>query len=136
MPRLDLSEDGDSFLDLRLIQGEKCLGAEVSLRLPAVRGRSVIVLHNVISWGEDVQAAREFFDGIVSRRLWECELSKKSGFFSIRWPYGAENALFSAAWHDEYGDIDYHTYVSVDDARRFQEAVQTAWHSLECPCKG
>lgn len=130
MPRLELSEDGDSFLDLRIVQNEEGFGAEIGLRLPAVRGRSVVVLHDVISWGEDVHAAREFFDGIVLRRSWECALSEKAGFFSIRWPYGSENALFSAAWHDEYGDIDYHTYVPADGAGRFQEAVRAAWEPL------
>lgn len=130
MPRLNLSEEGDSFLDLRIVQNEEGFGAEIGLRLPAVRGRSVVVLHDVISWGKDVHAAREFFDGIVSLRSWKCKLSEKAGFFSIRWPYGSENALFSAAWHDEYGDIDYHTYVPADGAKRFQAAVQAAWEPL------
>jgi len=130
MPRLNLSEEGDSFLDLRIIHNEQGFGAEMGLRLPAVRGRSVVVLHDVISWGDDVHAAQGFFDGIVSRRSCECELSDKAGFFSLRWPCGSESALFSAAWHDEYGDIDYHTYVPADGAKRFQTAVQAAWEPL------
>lgn len=130
MPRLNLSEDGNSFLDLRIIRDENDLGVKICLRLPAVCGRSVVLFHEVISWGKNLNAAHDFFDGIISRRSWECKIVDKAGFFRLHWPHDSENASFSITWHDEYGAIDYHACVQDCDAKRFQEAIKSIQKSL------
>lgn len=130
MPRLNLNDEGNSFLDLRFIQSAENFGVEITLRLPAVHGRSVVVFHDIITWNKDLWAAHEFFNSIISQKSWKCKLTDKCGFFSICWNYDIKNALFSASWRDEYGNIDYHTYVSTETAGRFQEAVRVTKQSL------
>ena len=125
MARLNLNARGDSFLDLLLVQTKSGAGVEVCLRLPASPGRSVVVLYDKIWWGTDLNAASSFINGIISSQSlkWACTLPDKSGFVSLRWPYGANKAFFSAAWRDSFGTIDYRANVPADNARRFRDSV-------------
>lgn len=135
MARLNFDGRGDSFLDLILIQSESGAGAQISLRLPAVRGRSVVVLYDRIWWGTDLKAAISFVRGIISRRSleweWACSVPDKSGFVSIRWPCGSNKAVFSAEWKDEFGTVGYQTSVPAANAKCFRDSVGTLWRALE-----
>lgn len=133
MARLNLDDQGVSFLDLKLIQSDSGTGAQICLRLPAARGRSVVVLCDRIWWGNDSKAVGAFIRGIISRgsQEWACKMPDKSGFLSIRWPCGSQKAIFSAEWRDEYGYIDYQTTVPATHAKRFRDSIGAVWRSLE-----
>lgn len=130
MARLNLDTEGKAFLIMTFMHRREGFGMTLTLRVPARRGRSSVVLREERFFGKERMVAKELVRAIVSKG----ELTEGDGRWRMQLVFGQSDnngRHFSATWQDECGWIEFRTDLPASHADRFLRGVQAAWEMVE-----